>query len=106
MPKAVAALLDGFFASQETAKTLSPRETLWVQTILAHLDTVRLPPESLTCTSENALTGVIMTPMSEPVAPERSPEASDTTSETNEGEMRKLFKAIFIATLDALQNRS
>ena len=105
VPKAVAALLDGFFASQENAKTLSPRETLWVQTILAHLDTVRLPPENLTCTSENALTGAVVTPINEPVAPESSPEIADTTGETDECGMRKLFKAIFSATLDALQNR-
>lgn len=105
VPKAVAALLDGFFASQETAKSLSPRETVWVQRVLAHLDTVRLPPESLTCTSEDALTDVIVTPMNEPAAPESSPETSDTTGETDEGEMPKLFKAIFSATLDALQNR-
>ncbi|MGB1230336.1 MAG: hypothetical protein ACPG7U_04135, partial [Holosporaceae bacterium] len=103
VPKAVAALLDGFFASQETATRLSPRETLWVQTILAHLDTVRLPPESLPCTSEDALTGVIVIPMNQPVTPESSPETADTT---DEGEMRRLFKVIFSATLDALQNRS
>ncbi|MGB0919068.1 MAG: hypothetical protein ACPGUZ_00910 [Holosporaceae bacterium] len=105
VPKAVAALLDGFFASQEAAKSLSPRETVWVQRVLAHLDTVRLLPESLTCTSEDALTDVIVTPMNEPAAPESLPETSDTTGETDEGEMLKLFKAIFSATLDALQNR-